>query len=147
MARAFAVAACAALLLAACGGGGDADPTPAVTVVETVPFAPTPVVPGGDPGVTVEQAVRACQEKNAELMQTFVTADVPIAEIDALFATDAEVRLSSRTLPVTEDGSASVDVVLEVTLGGDVALVEDTWELAQGDDGIWRLTALPACFG
>jgi hypothetical protein len=141
------VAAPAALLLAACGGGGDAPATPAVTVVETMPVAVTLVPSAGDPGITVEQAVRACQEKNAELMRNFIAHGVPIEEIEAAFATEAEVRLSSRTLPAIEGDSASIDVVLEVTLAGEMGVVEDTWELERGEDGIWRLTALPACFG
>lgn len=133
-------------LLVACGGGdGDATPAPAVTVLDT-PAQPTVIAPAGDPGVTVELAVQACREKNADRLRSFVAGDVDASQIEALFARGSDVVLLLRTPPEIEDGHATVDVALEVTRERGPERVERTWELEQGDDGVWRFTSLPDCF-
>ncbi len=110
--------------------------------------APTPedVLPVGDAGVTVENAIQACREKDGELLRSLVAAPVRDDEIQALFDRGSDVRLARRTPADTEDGRATVTVRLDIRRDGETERVERTWELEQGADGVWRFTALPDCF-
>lgn len=131
----------------ACADGGAEEPaTP--TVAATVARAPTleDVQPAGDPGVTVENAVLACREKDANRLRSFVAGAVPEEEVQALFTRGTDVQLLGQTVLRAEDRQATVDVRLEVHRDGETELVERTWELERGADGVWRLTALPDCF-
>ncbi len=131
----------------ACAGGG-VDERPTATVATIVVPTPTPrsLVPTGEVSVTVVNAVRACREKNAELLRSFVLAAVSIEEIEALFDRGTDVRLKSQTVPPVEDGRVSVDVLLEITREAGVESVGHSWELERGADGVWRFTELPDCF-
>jgi hypothetical protein len=133
-------------LVACAGGSADGRPTPTVALTE--PPAPTPddVLPAGDPGVTVANAVLACREKDGDRLGSFVAGAVTEEEIQALFGRGSDVRLFSQTVPHAEDGRATVTVRLSVRRDGETELVERTWELEQGADGVWRFTALPDCF-
>ena len=83
---------------------------------------------------------------DADRLRSFVSAPVPEAEVQALFASGSDVRLESQTLPEVEDGRATVSVRLEVHRDGEVESVERAWALNLDADGIWRFAALPDCF-
>ena len=90
--------------------------------------------------------MQACREKDGQLVRGFVAAPVPDAEIEALFARGDDVRLMLRTPAEIEDGGATVEVRLEIRRGGELDTVDRVWQLAFGDDGVWRFTALPDCY-
>ncbi len=134
-------------LLGSCAGGdGDAPATPAAPVVVATATPQGDLSPAGDPGITVEQAIQACREKNSALLRSFVAGPISEEEIQALFARGSDVLLKGRTVPEVEDGRAMVEVHLEVRRNGDAEMVDRDWELERGLDGIWRLTSLPDCF-
>ena len=131
----------------ACAGGG-VDERPAVTVATIVVPTPTPrsLVPTGEVYVTVENAVSACREKNAELLRSFMLDAVSLDGIQALFDRGMDVRLKSQSVPPVEDGRATVDVLLEITREAGIESVDRSWELERGADGVWRFARLPDCF-
>jgi hypothetical protein len=129
----------------ACGDGDGADvPTPQPT------FAVSPTAPGvatlGDPGLTVRNAVQACREKDAALLQSYVAADVPFSAIAELFARGSDVQLLSQTVPESAGDATTVTVRLRIRREAGSEEVERDWDLVRGDDGLWRLTELPDCF-
>lgn len=132
--------------LACAGGGIDERPTATVATIEDPTPTARSLVPTGEVSVTVVNAIRACREKNAELLRSFVLDAVSIEEIQALFDRGTDVRLLSQSVPVVEDGRATVDVVIEIIheFGGEP--VSRSWELERGVDGVWRFTELPDCF-
>jgi hypothetical protein len=136
----------AALVASACGGGsGDTDaPTAAPSVIAS------PTAPGvstlGDPGLTVRNVVQACREKDAELIQSYVVGDVPLSEVLTLFARGSDVQLLSQTVPDAPADTTTITVRLRIRRESGSEEVERDWELVRGDDGLWRLTALPDCF-
>ncbi len=103
-------------------------------------------LPAGDPGVTVENAILACREKDGNRLRSFVAAAVPGTELEALFGRGTDVLLKDMTVQRGEDGSATATVHLKVRREGGEELVERVWELAQGSDGVWRFTGLPDCY-
>jgi len=135
-----------AIFAVACrGGDGSAsDPTALPTSIE----GPTAhdVTTLGDPGLTVRNAVLACREKDADLLKSFVAADVSLSDIVALFARGSDVVLRRQSIPEPTGDTASVTVQLEIHRVGDIDDVERTWDLVRSDDGLWRLTELPDCF-
>ena len=135
-----------AIVAAACGDGdgSSSDPTALPTAIEG-PAAPD-VTTLGDPGLTVRNAVLACREKDADLLRSFVAADVSLSDIIALFARGSDVQLLVQSIPEPGGNTASVTVLLEIHRAGDIDEVERTWDLVRGDDGLWRLTELPDCF-
>lgn len=143
----FGLAVLALFAFAACGGGGD-DPRPTPTVASTLVATPTPEAPDslGDPGVTVEQAVQACREKDVDRLRSFIAGDESDQDIREMFDRGTDVRLASRTPPVVEDERATVAVRLEVRRSGELETVDRFWELERGSDGVWRFTSLPDCF-
>ena len=132
--------------LACAGGSADERPTATVAMVETPAPSPDGGLPPGDPGVTVENAIQACREKDGDLLRSLVIASVQDEEIQALFDRGTDVRLARRTPARVEDGRATVSVRLEVRRDGELETVDRTWELEQGADGVWRFTTLPDCF-
>ena len=104
------------------------------------------VSPAGDPGVTVENAIQACREKDGARLRSFVAGPVSEDELQALLRRGTDVRLVSRTPPVVDDGRATVTVRLALQRDGESENVERTWALERGDDGVWRFTTLPECF-
>lgn len=132
--------------LACASGGVDERPTATVATIEVPTPTPRTLVPTGEVSVTVENAVRACREKNAELLRSFVLDAVSLEEIQALFDRGTDVQLKSQTVPPVEDGQATVDVLLEITREAGVESVGRSWELERGGDGVWRFTELPDCF-
>ena len=135
-----------AIVAAACGDGdgSSSGPTALPTAIEG-PAAPD-VTTLGDPGLTVRNAVLACREKDADLLRSFVTADVSLSDIVALFARGSDVQLLVQSIPEPGGDTASVTVQLEIHRDGEVEDVERTWDLVRSDDGLWRLTELPDCF-
>lgn len=125
-----------------------AEEPPTPTVPATVVPSPTPedILPAGDPGVTVRNVVLACREKDGDRLRSFVTRTVPEEDIQALFDRGSDVQLLSQTVPRAEAGRASVAVRLRVRRDGEVELVERTWELERGADGVWRFTSVPDCY-
>lgn len=143
----LAVAGIALTPSAACterNGDGPATPTLAATVARQP--TPKPASPGGDPGVTVHNVVLACREKDGDLLRSFVATPVQERELQALFDRGSDVRLLSQTVPEAEDGRVTVTVRLSVQRAGEEEVVERTWELEQGSDGVWRLAVLPDCY-
>ena len=145
-------AAGAALIVAAgvavfaCGGGDSARrATPTIGIVATASPSPEALALSGDPGVTVENIVLACREKDAERLRSFVVAPASDEEIAALFARGTDVILKS-AMPKVQGDRATADVRLEVHRGGETEMVERSWELERGADGVWRLTELPDCY-
>ena len=132
--------------LACAGGGVDEQPTATVATIEVATPTPRTLALTGEVSVTVENAVRACREKNAELLRSFVLDAVSIEEIEALFERGTDVRLKSQSVPPVEDGRATVDVLLEITREAGVETVGRSWELERGTDGVWRFAKLPDCF-
>jgi hypothetical protein len=133
------------VVLAACGGGADARPTPTPPATPiSEPTLPPQVL--GDPGVTVENVVQACQVKDAALLSSFLAAPVDPDEIEAMFARGTDVRLAVRRPAEIEGSLATVELTLEVHGAIDNGLIDRTWELEQGEDGVWRLTELPDCY-
>ena len=130
----------------ACGGGeSDRRATPTVGIVATASPSPKALAPSGDPGVTVENVVLACREKDADRLRSFVAAPSSDEEIQALFARGTDVMLKS-AMPQAQGDRATVDVRLEVRREGEGETVERSWELERGADGGWRLTELPDCY-
>ena len=132
--------------LACAGGGVDERPTATVATIEVPTPTPRTLALTGEVSVTVENAVRACREKNAELLRSFVLDAVSVEEIEALFERGSDVRLKSQSVPPVEDGRATVDVVIEITHEAGVETVDRSWELERGADGVWRFAELPDCF-
>ncbi len=137
------MAVCGALL-AACGGGDGPSSTP--VAVRTATTTPSVNDVAGDPGVTVQQAILACREKNAPLLRTFVSGEVTDEEIEALFARGRDVRLVAQREAQIEDGAAVVEVTIEVQRDDGVDTIALPWELERGPDGVWRFVALPDCY-
>ena len=135
----------ALFLFTACGDGDSLPPTPTVTAAVST-ATPEEPAPTGNPGVTVENAIQACREKNGERLRSFVAEAVSDDELQALFSKGTDVRLASRTPAIVEDGRASVAVRLDLRRGGELETVDRTWELERGSDGVWRFTTLPDCF-
>ncbi len=134
-------------LLASCGGGGsDAPATAPAAAVQATATALSTALPGGDPGVTVEQVIQACREKNGGLLRNFVAEVVSEQELEELFERGTDVMLKGRTFPEVEDGVATVEVHLEVRRNGEALMVHRAWELERGPDGVWRLKSLPDCY-
>ena len=146
VASSWALVLVASLALIACGGGGSPEGTPTAAIEDAATHAPTGIAPGGDPTVTVEQAILACREKNAGVLRSFVGADVTDAEIEALFARGRDVRLLVQAEPVLDDSTASVDVRLHIDRDAGFDEVDRSWQLVRGDDGVWRFTSLPDCY-
>ena len=96
--------------------------------------------------VTVENAIRACREKNAELLRSFVLDAISLEEIQALFERGTDVQLKSQSVPPVDDGRATVEVVIEISRVDGVETAGRSWELARGADGVWRFDKLPDCF-
>ncbi len=141
------VAGLAALSIAACADNDvEQPPTPTAAVTEVRTPTPAELLPAGNPGVTVANVIQACREKDGDRLRSFVAGAVLEEEVRALFARGTDVRLVSQTPPRAEDGRATAVVRLEVRRDGEIEFVERTWELEQGADGVWRLTALPDCF-
>lgn len=132
--------------LACAGEGVDEQPTATVATIVVPTTTPRSLVPTGEVSVTVENAIRACREKNAELLRSFVLDAVSLDEIQALFDRGLDVRLKSQSVPPVEDGRATVDVLLEITREAGIESVGRRWELERSDDGVWRFTKLPDCF-
>ena len=132
--------------LACAGGDVDERPTATVATIEIATPTPRTLALTGEVSVTVENAVRACREKNAELLRSFVLDAVSFEEIEALFDRGMDVRLKSQSVPPVEDGRATVDVVIEITHEAGVETVDRSWELERGADGVWRFAELPDCF-
>ena len=145
MVKAGAFAALAGVLLLACGGGGDG-PAPTVVVRQQTDVATRTPGPAGDPGVTIGAVVQACREKDAERLRTFISPPVSDQEIQRMWADGSDVKLLTQTIPDVTGGRVTIDVNLQVTLAGSETVVERTWDLVRGDDGVWRLTALPQCY-
>ena len=135
----------ATVSLLACGGGADELRTP--TTAATLPRpSPSATPAAGEPSVTVENAVSACREKDADMLRSLITVQATEAEVQALFARGSDVLLKRRSDAAVDGESATVDVSLEIHRDGDVETVERTWTLARGADGNWRLAALPDCY-
>jgi hypothetical protein len=143
----LAVAGIALATSVACTERSAEEPA-APTLAATVARQPTPEPPppGGDPGVTVRNVVLACREKDGDRLRSFVATPVSERDLQALFDRGSDVRLLSQTVPEAEDQRATVTVRLSVQRDGEEDLVERTWELEQGSDGVWRLTVLPDCY-
>ena len=135
----------ALLFLAGCGDSESPERLPTAT---SLPSTTTPeqIAPVGDPGVTVENAIQACREKDGGRLRTFVAEAVSDEQLQALFSKGTDVRLASRTPAIVEDGRATVSVRLDLRQGGELETVDRTWELERGSDGVWRFTTLPDCF-
>jgi len=130
-----------------CGGGnGGASPTASAPLETTASPSPPALAPSGDPGVTVENAVQACREKNIDLLRTFVAGTVSEADADALFARGDDVRLALRQQSVIDGDRASVQVSLEIQRNGATETVARSWNLERGADGVWRFLELPDCY-
>lgn len=130
-----------------CGGGnGGASPTATAPLEATASPSPPAVAPSGDPGVTVENAVQACREKNVDLLRAFVAGAVSEADADALFARGDDVRLALRQQSVFDGDRASVEVSLEIQRNGATEKVARSWNLERSADGVWRFLELPDCF-
>lgn len=143
----FGLVALACFAFVACGdNGGDARPTPTVPATPAVTPSPESPSPPGDPGVTVEQAIQACREKDGDRLRSFIADEVSEEAIQELFERGTDVRLAGRTPPAIEDGRAIVAVRLEVRRSGELETVDRVWELERGSDGVWRFTSLPDCF-
>ena len=141
----FGVIALAFVSFVACGGGEVVErPAPAEPTIAVTSPTPDAAAPTGDPGVTVENVIQACREKDGARLRSFVAGPVSEEEIQALFERGTDVRLAGRTPPRIDGGRATVEVRLQ--RDGEKELVERTWELEQGDDGVWRFTTLPDCF-
>ena len=132
--------------LACAGGGVDERPTATVATIEVPTPTPRTLALTGEVSVTVENAIRACREKNAELLRSFVLDAVSIEEIEALFDRGTDVQLKSQSVPPVEDRRATVDVLLEITREAGIESVGRSWELGRGTDGVWRFAKLPDCF-
>ena len=130
-----------ALLFVACGSTAHA---PAATAPVPTP-SPTPVLLSSDVGVTIENVVLACREKDAPRLSALLATPPPESEIEALFALGRDVVLKGQTPSVTGD-EASVAVELEVQRAAGSERVRRTWLMVRGADGFWRLTALPDCY-
>ena len=137
-----------ALIVSLACAGGDVDERPTATVATIEVPTPTArsLAPTGEVSVTVVNAIRACREKNAELLRSFVLDAVSLDDIQALFDRGMDVRLKSQSVPPVEDGRATVDVLLEITREAGVETVSRSWELERGADGVWRFAELPNCF-
>ena len=134
------------LSIFACGGDdSDRRATPTMAGAATASPSPDAPAPSGDPGVTVENVVLACREKDADRLRSFVAPSVPDEEIRALFARGTDVILKSE-MPEAQGDRATVDVRLEVRRDGEVETVERSWELERGADGVWRFSELPDCY-
>ncbi len=133
----------AALLVIGCASTAHA-PTSTVTII-TPAASPTTAVLSADPGVTVENIVLACRDKNAAALSTLIYAEVSHKQIDALFALGRDVVLKSQTSTVTGD-QASITIDLEIHRSAGTERAQRTWNLVRGADGFWRLTALPDCY-
>jgi hypothetical protein len=109
--------------------------------------APSPTVTAlsGDAGVTIENVVLACREKDAAALRAFLAAPVPDEQIQALFALGRDVVLKGQTPAITGD-QAAVTVELQIQRATGTERVQRTWQLVRGADGLWRLTALPDCY-
>lgn len=138
----------AASVVVGCGGGENetATTSPAATSVVLGATRSATVAPQGDPGGTIENVILACSEKNGPLLRTFVAQPVSDEELDALFAVGTDVRLAVRAPAEVEGDRATVEVRLEVTREGEAQLVDRTWELERGADGVWRFIELPDCY-
>jgi hypothetical protein len=108
--------------------------------------SPPALAPSGDPGVTVENAIAACREKNVDLLLAFVAGTVSGADVDGLFARGDDVRLALRQPAEIEGGRASVQVGLEIQRNGATETVTRSWNLEVGADGVWRFLELPDCY-
>jgi hypothetical protein len=109
--------------------------------------SPTPVVAArNDPGATVSAVVQACREKDAERLRALVPASVTDDEIASMLAAGRDVQLLNQSVPDSVTGSASITVSLRVTNDNGSSVVQRTWDLRRGGDGVWRLTALPECY-
>jgi hypothetical protein len=97
------------MALLGCGGDSPAS-TPGAVIDEPATNAPTGPAPQGDPGVTIEQAILACREKNAGKLRAFVAADLMDSEIEALFSRGRDVRLLLQAEPEIFESNATVDV-------------------------------------
>ena len=140
------IVASAGLSFLACGGGDTDQPaTPTVGVAATASPSPAALALSGDPGVTVENVVLACREKDVERLRSFVATPVSDEDVLALFARGTDVILKSE-MPEAQGDRATVDVRLEVRRDGEIETVERLWELERGADGVWRLTELPDCY-
>ena len=129
----------------ACGGSDFADRlNPGPPTIAVVSPTPDAAAPTGDPGVTVEHVIQACREKDGARLRSFIAGPVSEEEIQGLFQRGTDVRLAGRTPPRIEGGRATVEVRLQ--RDGENEVVELTWELERGADGVWRLTTLPDCF-
>ena len=132
--------------LACAGGGVDERPTATVATIEVPTPTARTLALTGEVSVTVENAVRACREKNAELLRSFVLDAVSLEEIQALFDRGTDVQLKSQSVPPADDEQAIVDVLLEISRDDGVETVGRSWELERGADGVWRFAELPDCF-
>lgn len=132
--------------LACAGGGVDERPTATVATIEVPTPTPRSLAPAGEVSVTVENAIRACREKNAELLRSFVLDAVSLEEIQALFERGTDVQLKSQSVPPVDDGRATVEVVIEISRDDGVETAGRSWELERGADGVWRFDKLPDCF-
>ncbi len=139
------VIALAFVSLGACGGSDvSVRPTAAGPTIAVASPTPDAAAPAGDPGVTVENVIQACREKDSARLRSFIAGAVSEEEIQALFRRGSDVRLAGRTPPRIDGERATVEVRLQ--RDGESQLVERTWELERGADGVWRFTSLPDCF-
>jgi len=90
--------------------------------------------------------VQACREKDTERLRALVPASVSDDEIAHMLAGGSDVQLLSQSVPDTSGDSVSIDVSVRVTSESGPTIVQRTWDLERGADGVWRLTALPDCF-
>ena len=148
--RTIAGLAALTLLLAAslsCNSDDSAGDRAATTLLSTPTTSASPGdLPSGDPSVTVVNVIQACREKDGDRLRSFVAGTVADADVQALFARGADVRLESQTLPEIQGARETVTVRLEVRRDGEVESVNRDWTLQRDADGVWRLITLPDCF-
>jgi hypothetical protein len=137
----FLLLLCPSLAMAC--DGGDSTAPPAIVTSTALPPTRPPAATG--PGAAVTAVVRACREKNAAALRSYIPDDVTGAEIAAMFARGSDVQLLSQSVPDTSEDSARIDVSLRVTSDAGEEIVQQTWQLER-IEGSWKLTELPECY-
>jgi hypothetical protein len=133
------------LLLVSCGDADDAPPAP-TTAPDRTATVQAADFPLGSPGATIDAAVQACREKDVERLKGFVAGQVIDAQVRELFARGSDVQLGSYSWESPDERTAIASVGLLIHREGSEERVRREWELTQGDDGVWRFTALPGCY-
>ncbi len=96
--------------------------------------------------MTVGAVVQACRTKDVEALRALIPADVSEAEVRQMFEKGQDVQLVSQSIPDEPVDRTTIDVTLRVTSDLGETVVQRSWELARGDEGVWLLTALPECY-